>query len=216
MFTVRSVSQAGAFRDEDVDEMASLLELGLRAGVDWLDVETETLSRKQLKKLRRMADARGATLILGSHHQLGETTSAARAEALLAKCAKRSDGDAVKLVVDAASSDDAASAATSAATRRERRSSSARAETISTPLPPPTASPPLPRSRRTRTLLAAAAPRVALNAVAPMNQCRTWVRPSERVAVAESPSKRQPTPPTPKRSEEKERAQMWWHSSTTT
>ena len=33
-----------AFRDEDVDEMASLLELGLRAGVDWLDVETETLS----------------------------------------------------------------------------------------------------------------------------------------------------------------------------
>ena len=43
MFTVRSVSQAGAFRDEDVDEMASLLELGLRAGVDWLDVETETL-----------------------------------------------------------------------------------------------------------------------------------------------------------------------------
>ena len=40
-----------------------------------------------------------------------------------------------------------------------------------------------------------------------MNQCRTSVRPSERVAVAESPSKRQPTPPTPKRSEEKERAQ---------
>ena len=112
MFTVRSVSQAGAFRDEDVDEMASLLELGLRAGVDWLDVETETLSRKQLKRLRRMADARGATLILGSHHQLGETTSSARAEALLNKCAKRSDGDAVKLVVDAASADDAASAAT--------------------------------------------------------------------------------------------------------
>ena len=46
-----------------------------------------------------MADARGATLILGSHHQLGETTSASRAEALLNKCAKRSDGDAVKLVV---------------------------------------------------------------------------------------------------------------------
>ncbi len=112
MFTVRSVSQAGAFRDEDVDEMASLLELGLRAGVDWLDVETETLSRRQLKKLRRMADERGATLVLGSHHQLGETTSASKAEALLAKCAKRSDGDAVKLVVDAASSDDAASAAT--------------------------------------------------------------------------------------------------------
>jgi len=112
MFTVRSVSQAGAFRDEDVDEMASLLELGLRAGVDWLDVETETLSRKQLKKLRRMADERGATLVLGSHHQLGETTSSARAEALLNKCAKRSDGDAVKLVVDAASADDAASAAT--------------------------------------------------------------------------------------------------------
>ena len=44
MFTVRSVSQAGAFRDEDVDEMGALLELGLRAGVDWLDVETETLS----------------------------------------------------------------------------------------------------------------------------------------------------------------------------
>ena len=43
MFTVRSVSQAGAFRDEDVDEMGQLLELGLRAGVDWLDVETETL-----------------------------------------------------------------------------------------------------------------------------------------------------------------------------
>ena len=56
-------------------------------------------SRKQLKRLRRMADARGATLILGSHHQLGETTSASRAEALLNKCAKRSDGDAVKLVV---------------------------------------------------------------------------------------------------------------------
>ena len=43
MFTVRCVSQAGAFRDEDVDEMGALLELGLRAGVDWLDVETETL-----------------------------------------------------------------------------------------------------------------------------------------------------------------------------
>ena len=59
-----------------------------------------------------MADARGATLILGSHHQLGETTSASKAEALLNTCAKRSRGDAVKLVVDAASSDDAAGAAT--------------------------------------------------------------------------------------------------------
>jgi len=59
-----------------------------------------------------MADARGATLVLGSHHQLGETTSSARAEALLNTCAKRSRGDAVKLVVDAASSDDAAGAAT--------------------------------------------------------------------------------------------------------
>ena len=49
--------------------------------------------------------------MLGSHHQLGETTSASKAEALLNTCAKRSSGDAVKLVVDAASSDDAAGAA---------------------------------------------------------------------------------------------------------
>lgn len=112
MFTVRSVSQAGAFRDQDVEEMMQLLELGLRAGVDWLDVETETLSRKQLKRLRSMAHERGATLILGSHHQLGETTSAAQAERLLKTCASRSRGDAVKLVVDAASSEDAAVSAT--------------------------------------------------------------------------------------------------------
>ena len=64
--------QAGAFRDEDVDEMGALLELGLRAGVDWLDVETETLSRKQLKKLRRMAGTHGAL------RSWGRTTSSAR------------------------------------------------------------------------------------------------------------------------------------------
>ena len=65
MFTVRSKSQAGAFPDGEADAMEALLQLGLRAGVDWLDVEATTLSDRALRRLRTAADARGATLVLG-------------------------------------------------------------------------------------------------------------------------------------------------------
>ena len=91
----RRVSRRG------VDEMASLLELGLRAGVDWLDGDG-ALSQKQLKRLRRMAERGARPLIRRVAPPARRDDVLRSAEALLNKCAKRSSGDAVKLVVDAA------------------------------------------------------------------------------------------------------------------
>ena len=111
MFTVRSVSQAGAYPDDDAAGMEALLRLGLRAGVDWLDVEARTLSKKVCRELKAEAAKRGATLVLGSDHALGARTSHADAQKMMASIEAKTTCDAAKLVLDAAASDDVAAAA---------------------------------------------------------------------------------------------------------
>ncbi|KAH8048324.1 shikimate 3-dehydrogenase [Aureococcus anophagefferens] len=102
---------AGAYADDDAAGMEALLRLGLRAGVDWLDVEARTLSKKVCRELKAEAAKRGATLVLGSDHALGARTAPADAQKMMASIEAKTKCDAAKLVLDAAASDDVAAAA---------------------------------------------------------------------------------------------------------
>ncbi|KAI9187904.1 3-dehydroquinate dehydratase (3-dehydroquinase) [Blastocladiella emersonii ATCC 22665] len=66
VFTVRTVSQAGAWPDADVDGAVALLEAAIRWGAEIVDVET-TLPMPVLKRLQDQAAARGV-LTLTSYH----------------------------------------------------------------------------------------------------------------------------------------------------
>jgi len=64
VYTVRTVSQGGKHPDKAENEALELLELGLRAGVEYLDVEI-TLSEQ---KVRELVAKKGFSKIIASYH----------------------------------------------------------------------------------------------------------------------------------------------------
>ncbi|CAH0050082.1 unnamed protein product [Clonostachys solani] len=64
IYTVRTVSQGGAFPDDAQDELSALYALGLRIGVEYLDVEVT--SREDI--IQTVSDTRGQTQLIASHH----------------------------------------------------------------------------------------------------------------------------------------------------
>jgi len=64
VYTVRTVSQGGKHPDKAVNEALELLELGLRAGVEYLDVEI-TLPEQ---KVRELVAKKGFSKIIASYH----------------------------------------------------------------------------------------------------------------------------------------------------
>ena len=64
VYTVRTVSQGGAFPDQSEDHLFSLLDTGLRLGAEYIDVET-TLPHARIQKL---AKRKGSSKIIASYH----------------------------------------------------------------------------------------------------------------------------------------------------
>ncbi|KAK5660817.1 hypothetical protein OQA88_12186 [Cercophora sp. LCS_1] len=64
VYTVRTVSQGGKFPDTDYDLAHKLYEVGLRTGVEYLDVEMTLPDHI----IQAVTDAKGATRIIASHH----------------------------------------------------------------------------------------------------------------------------------------------------
>ena len=93
VYTVRTAHQAGTWPDDEdgIKHMFDLLELGLRSGVEVLDVES-AWDAGLTDKLMKQAKERYTSLILGSHHVVGEEVSMDEAIKLYRQC--RMDGRA--------------------------------------------------------------------------------------------------------------------------
>ncbi len=103
IFTVRSKDQCGAFPD-DPKAIFKLLALGLRAGVEVLDVEAcwdRPIRDKLLDEAWRAY--RGTTRLLGSYHVVGKPTADEEALRIFKECYHEGKVDAVKVVLTAMS-----------------------------------------------------------------------------------------------------------------
>jgi len=100
VYTVRTANQAGTYPDDDegIGSMFDLLDLGLRAGVEVLDVES-AWDETQLDELLTKAETTYNTQILGSHHVVGEKISTEDAVHLFRKSGLSGRAHASKLVL---------------------------------------------------------------------------------------------------------------------
>lgn len=103
VYTVRTAHQAGTFPDDPagINDMFDLLELGLRNGVEVLDMESAWDKNKQDTLLKKVED-RYASQVLGSHHMVGEIVTYDEAVSLYQQCALdgRAHGAKVVLSID--------------------------------------------------------------------------------------------------------------------
>lgn len=103
VYTVRTEHQAGTYPDDDagIAKMFDMLELGLRSGVEVLDVES-TWDKSKAENLLDKVEDRYATLILGSHHVVGKVVSDGEAMQVYRNCAfnGRAHGAKVVLTID--------------------------------------------------------------------------------------------------------------------
>jgi pentafunctional AROM polypeptide len=100
VYTVRTAHQAGTWPDDKdgIKQMFELLDLGLRSGVEVLDIESAwdaALTDKLLKK----AKDRYTSLILGSHHVVGEEVSIDEAIQLYRQCRMNGRAHGAKVVL---------------------------------------------------------------------------------------------------------------------
>jgi len=107
IYTVRSKDQCGAFPN-DAEAIFALLALGLRAGIEVLDVEACWDRKVRTKLLDEAWRAyRGTTRLLGSYHVLGRPTADQEALRIFQECYHEGRVDAVKVVLTASSMRDA-------------------------------------------------------------------------------------------------------------
>ena len=108
VFTVRTAGQAGTWPDdpEGIADMFRVLELGLRGGVEVLDVESSWDPTKT-DDLLSLAEERYTSNILGSYHEVPDAVSLDRAVELYHQCTLQGRAHGAKMVlsVDAASDD---------------------------------------------------------------------------------------------------------------
>ncbi|KAL9185549.1 hypothetical protein ACHAXT_003326 [Thalassiosira profunda] len=109
VYTVRTAHQAGTWPDDEagIKQMFDLLDLGLRSGVEVLDVES-AWDAKLTDKLLHKAQQRYTSLILGSHHVVGEEVSLDEAVRLYRQCRMddRAHGAKVVLSIDGNDNDE--------------------------------------------------------------------------------------------------------------
>jgi shikimate-5-dehydrogenase/3-dehydroquinate dehydratase type I len=100
VYTVRTAHQAGTWPDDEdgIKHMFDLLELGLRSGVEVLDVES-AWDAKLTDKLMKKAKDRHTSLILGSHHVVGEEVSMDEAIELYRQCRMGGRAHGAKVVL---------------------------------------------------------------------------------------------------------------------
>ena len=106
VYTVRTADQAGTYPtdDEGIEKMFDMLEWGLRAGSEVLDVECAWDDSKT-DKLLSLAEKRYSSQILGSHHVVGEEVSTETAVNLFQQCALDGRAHATKVVLSISSKD---------------------------------------------------------------------------------------------------------------
>jgi len=100
VYTVRTAHQAGTWPD-DTDGIARMfdsLEMGLRAGVEVLDVES-AWDVKRTDALLALVEERYTSQILGSHHVVDGSIPTDEAVALFQQCALNGRADAAKVVL---------------------------------------------------------------------------------------------------------------------
>lgn len=108
VYTVRTENQAGTYPDDEdgISKMFDVLDWGLRAGAECLDVESAWDEGKTDALLTR-AEHRYSSQILGSHHVVGTEVSIEEAVDLFQQCALggRAHGAKVVLSIDSEEKD---------------------------------------------------------------------------------------------------------------
>ena len=100
VYTVRTAHQAGTYPDdsEGIAKMFNLLEMGLRAGVEVLDVE-QAWDKEKRNDLLTKAEDRYSSQILGSHHVVGGQVSTEEAVTLYRQCSLNGRAHGAKVVL---------------------------------------------------------------------------------------------------------------------
>jgi len=100
VYTVRTANQAGTYPDdqEGISKMFEILDWGLRAGVECLDVES-AWDKAKTDALLTLAEERYASQILGSHHVVGTEISTEEAVDLFQQCALDGRAHGAKVVL---------------------------------------------------------------------------------------------------------------------
>eukprot|EP00546_Thalassionema_frauenfeldii_P020892 CAMPEP_0178903144 /NCGR_PEP_ID=MMETSP0786-20121207/4995_1 /TAXON_ID=186022 /ORGANISM="Thalassionema frauenfeldii, Strain CCMP 1798" /LENGTH=779 /DNA_ID=CAMNT_0020574485 /DNA_START=87 /DNA_END=2426 /DNA_ORIENTATION=+ len=111
VYTVRTANQAGTYPDdtpEDIQNMFRLLKWGLRGGLEVLDVESAWDATLTDDLLQYAQERHSSTLILGSHHVVGQEKAADLEEAvgLFQQCQLQGRAHATKVVLSTNDSDD--------------------------------------------------------------------------------------------------------------
>eukprot|EP00934_Nitzschia_sp_Nitz4_P001747 Nitzschia sp. Nitz4//scaffold42_size132992//29193//31433//NITZ4_003385-RA/size132992-processed-gene-0.25-mRNA-1//-1//CDS//3329551676//1747//frame0 len=108
VYTVRTQHQAGTFPDDEegISKMFEMLQWGLRAGVEVLDVEA-AWDKKKTDNLLTKATERYSSQILGSHHVVGKEVDVETGIEYFQNCALdgRAHGAKVVLSVDSQDND---------------------------------------------------------------------------------------------------------------
>jgi len=94
VYTVRTAGQGGAFPDGSEDHLFDLLDIGLRLGAEYIDVET-TLPRVRIQKL---ANRKESSKIIASYHDWSGKMSWSGPEVQAQYTLGASLGDVVKIV----------------------------------------------------------------------------------------------------------------------
>jgi len=107
VYTVRTADQAGTFPNDErgIRQMLDLLGLGSRAGVEVLDVESAWDPNLVDPFLHGAVTKHPQTMILGSHHVVGEEVSTEEAIELFQKCALDGRAHGAKVVLSIADSE---------------------------------------------------------------------------------------------------------------
>jgi shikimate-5-dehydrogenase/3-dehydroquinate dehydratase type I len=100
VYTVRTENQAGTYPDDEagISKMFDILDWGLRAGVECLDVESAWDEVKTDALLTR-AEERYSSQILGSHHVVGMEVTTEQAVDLFQQCALDGRAHGAKVVL---------------------------------------------------------------------------------------------------------------------
>jgi 3-dehydroquinate dehydratase type I len=100
VYTVRTQNQAGTYPDDEagIAKMFQILQWGLRAGVEVLDVES-AWDAAETKALLDKAEERYSTQILGSHHVVGTQITTEEGVELFEQCAFDGRAHAAKVVL---------------------------------------------------------------------------------------------------------------------
>mmetsp|Transcript_12808 Transcript_12808/g.26965 ORF Transcript_12808/g.26965 Transcript_12808/m.26965 type:complete len:827 (+) Transcript_12808:96-2576(+) len=100
VYTVRTEHQAGTYPDDEdgISKMFDILDWGLRAGVECLDVES-AWDKGETDALLTRAEERYSSQILGSHHVVGAEISTEEAVDLFQQCALDGRAHGAKVVL---------------------------------------------------------------------------------------------------------------------